>query len=366
MNMKKILFLSNYVSPYRVQFYNELSRFADVTVICYNGKKQQAIREDSWFQEGNFRQIQLEKCVFSRGEDGQLCLDVISWLSRPFDAVVLCGYSSPTQMLAMAWLRLHRIPFYLEVDGGLVRKESELKYRYKKLLVSSPTWWISSGEHTTDYLCHYGAKRDRVFRYPFTSLWQKEIPEAVPGEEEKCRLRRQLGLPEEKIVLYAGRYDPKKGMDDLLHCVPRLDRSYGFCFVGGEPTAEHRRFCQEHDLRNVHFVGFQSKQGLHRYYCAADVLVLPTKSDVWGLVLNEAMACGLPVITTDQCVAGLELIRDGENGYIVPVDYNEALTQRIQDVLEGDFARMGAAALETIRPYTVENMVQAHRRIFDL
>ena len=74
----------------------------------------------------------------------------------------------------------------------------------------------------------------------------------------------------------------------------------------------------------------------------------------------------LPVITTDQCVAGLELIRDGENGYIVPVDDNEALTQRIQDVLEGDFARMGAAALETIRPYTVENMVQAHRRIFDL
>ena len=247
-----------------------------------------------------------------------------------------------------------------------MRKESELKYRYKKLLVSSPTWWISSGEHTTDYLCHYGAKRDRVYLYPFTSLWQKEIPEAVPAEEEKRCLRRELGLTGGKIVLYAGRYDPKKGMDDLLHCVPRLDRSSGLCFVGGEPTAEHRPFCQEHDLRNVHFVGFQSKQGLHRYYCAADVLVLPTKSDVWGLVLNEAMACGLPVITTDQCVAGLELIRDGENGYIVPVDDNEALTQRIQDVLEGDFARMGAAALETIRPYTVENMAQAHRKIFDL
>ena len=72
------------------------------------------------------------------------------------------------------------------------------------------------------------------------------------------------------------------------------------------------------------------------------------------------------MITTDRCVAGLELIRDGENGYIVPVDDNEALTQRIHDVLEGDFARMGAAALETIRPYTVENMVQAHREILDL
>lgn len=364
--MKKILFLSNFVSPYRVQFYNALSEFADVTVICYNGKKQQAIREDSWFQEGCFRQIPLEKCVFSRGEDGQLCLDVISWLKKPFDAIVLCGYSSPTQMLAMAWLRLHRIPFYLEVDGGLVRQESKLKYLYKKLLVSSPAWWISSGEHTTKYLCHYGAKRDRVFRYPFTSLWQKDIPETVPTEEEKRRLRRELGLPEEKIVLYAGRYDPKKGMDDLLHCVPQLDRSYGFCFVGGEPTAEHQQFCREHNLTNVHFVGFQSKEGLHQYYCAADVLVLPTKSDVWGLVLNEAMACGLPVITTDQCVAGLELIRDGENGYIVHVDDNEALAQRIQDVLEGAFAQMGAAALETIRPYTVENMVQAHREILDL
>ena len=92
--------------------------------------------------------------------------------------------------------------------------------------------------------------------------------------------------------------------------------------------------------------------------------MLPTKSDVWGLVINEAMAQGLPVVTTDGCVAGVELIENGVNGYIVPVDDNEALTEAIAKTLRGDYRQMGRQALETIRPYTIENMVKAHVEIF--
>ena len=87
-------------------------------------------------------------------------------------------------------------------------------------------------------------------------------------------------------------------------------------------------------------------------------------SDVWGLVINEAMAQGLPVITTDQCVAGLELVENGINGYIVPVSDNEALVTAINTVLGEDYRKMGQAALEKIRPYTMENMVKAHVEIF--
>ena len=92
--------------------------------------------------------------------------------------------------------------------------------------------------------------------------------------------------------------------------------------------------------------------------------MLPTKSDVWGLVINEAMSFGLPVITTDQCVAGLELIRDGINGYIIPVEDNDALIEKTNLLLQQDYRNMGAAALEAIRPYTIENMAKIHVDIF--
>jgi glycosyltransferase involved in cell wall biosynthesis len=328
-------------------------------------KEDQAHRSKDWFVQGEgcFKAVQLEKKVAST-RDGNLCLDALKWLKEPWDAIVLCGYSCPTLMLAMAWLRAHRIPFWMAVDGGLVRADSRAKYLFKKLLVSSASGYLSSGKATTKYLLHYGAKEQAVYEYPFSALREKDILKEAPSWEEKRMLREKLGMTEEKILLYVGRYDPKKGMDDLLHAIPRLDPDCGVYFVGGEPTQAHLDWCRENGITNAHFIGFTKKDALAEYYRAADALVLPTWSDVWGLVVNEAMSFGLPVITTDQCVAGMELIQDGINGYIIPVDDNDALIEKTNLLLQQDYRNMGAAALEAIRPYTIENMAKIHVDIF--
>lgn len=364
--MKHVLFITNFPSPYKVDFYDELSKYMQLTVLYSDKIEDQKHRDKNWFTESKsgFRAVQLKKQV-ARLMGENLCLDVIDWLKKPYDAVVVCGYSSPTSMLSMAYLRMKKIPFYIQVDGGLIRPDSRLKYLYKKLLVSSADRWISSGRNTTRYLVHYGAKEENTYEYPFTSLWEKDLLQQIPSKEEKQQLRRKLGMTEEKILLYVGRYDPKKGMDDLLHAVPSLDGEAGVYFIGGEPRAEHLSWCRENGVRNAHFVGFTKKDALAEYYKAADALVLPTKSDVWGLVINEAMSFGLPVITTDQCVAGLELIRDGINGYIIPVDDNDALIEKTNLLLQQDYGKMGAAALEAIRPYTIENMAKVHVDIFN-
>ena len=83
------------------------------------------------------------------------------------------------------------------------------------------------------------------------------------------------------------------------------------------------------------------------------------------MVINEALAYGLPTITTDRCVAGLELIEDGVNGYVVPVEDEKALTEKIQAVLASDLEQMGKAALKKVRPYTLENMAKTHAEIFE-
>lgn len=363
--MKRVLFITNYASPYRVCFYDELAKYMDVTVLFSDRIEDKKHRSADWFisGEGRFKAVQLERRVASMG-GRDLCLDVTKWLKQDWDAIVVCGYAYPTTVLAMAWMRLHRIPFYMEVDGGLIRESSGPRYWFKRLLVSQATAWISSGGYTTKYLVHYGAKESKTHLYPFTSLWEREIPAAVPSADEKRKIREKLGMGEEKIVLYVGRFDPKKGMDDLLQVTPELEKCAGIYFIGGEPTEVHQAFCEERGLKNVHFVGFKKKEALEEYYKAADLLVLPTKSDVWGLVINEAMAQGLPVVTTDKCVAGVELVKDGVNGYIVPVDDNDALAEAINRVLSEDYRKMGQASLEAIRPYTIENMAKAHVEIF--
>ena len=364
--MKSVLFITNYASPYRVAFFDALGKDMDVTVLFSDRRENQSHRSSAWFVEssGRFHWVQLEKQWFRR-RGGSLCPDVLPWLKKPWDAIVICGYSSPTAMLAMAWLRLHRIPYYMEIDGGLVRPDSRLKYWIKKLLVSAPTYYISSGEPSTNYLVHYGAKREQVFLYPFTSLFAADILETVPGEEEKLSLRRELNLTGEKILLSVGRFDSGKGFDCLMKAVAQMEQDVQLYIVGGEPTRDYLELVKELRLDGVHFVPFQPKEQLKKYYRAADAFVLPTRSDVWGLVINEAMSLGLPVVTTDRCVAGLSLIQDGINGYLVPVDDESVLAEKLDTLLAGDCREMGKAALETIRPYTIENMAKVHVGIFE-
>ena len=363
--MKKVLFLTNYAAPYRIAFFDQLADSVDVTVLFSERIEDKKHRSAQWFisGEGKCTIVQLERKAFSvHGRD--LCLDVIRWLKMPWDQIVICGYSSPTVMLAIAYLKLQRIPFCMEVDGGLIRKECGVKYWFKKSLVSSASCWLSSGKATSRYLTHYGAKPEKITQYPFSSLRQEEVLESAPPPLEKAALREKLGMSEEKIALYVGRNDPKKGVEDLLHGAKLLPGNIGVYLVGAEATLEQQESCRDNGLSNVHFMGFRKKDALIEYYKAADVLVLPTWSDVWGLVVNEAMACGLPVITTDKCVAGLELVENGVTGQLIPTQNPELLAQAICRILDGDYQGMGANALERIRGYTIEKMAMAHREFF--
>ena len=343
--MKRVLFLTNYPSPYRVHFFDELGKYMDVTVLYSDRVEDMKHRNAAWFEEGDhgFRAVRLTpKLRFGRR---YLCFDVLPWLKKDFDAIVVCGYSSPTAVLAMAWLRLHRVPFYMEVDGGLIREDGKLKHFVKKSLVCLANQWLSTGVYTTKYLVHYGAKEEKVTHYPFSSLYETDILKTVPTLEEKKAFRKQLGIEEEHMILAIGQFIHRKGFDVLMQAARDLDPNIGIYIVGGEITEEYRQLREKLGLHNVHFLSFQKKDRLALLYKAADLFVLPTREDIWGLVINEALACGLPTITTDRCVAGLELIEDGVNGYVVPVGDAEALAEKIQAVLASDLDAMGRCAL---------------------
>ena len=363
--MKRVLFLTNFASPYRVHFFDELGKYMDVTVLYSDRVEDIKHRNADWFEkgEGGFQAVQLTR-VASAGDEN-LCLDVLPWLKKKYDAIVIGGYSSPTAVLAMLYLRLRRIPFWMEVDGGLIRQEGKLKYFVKKNLVCLAKNWLSTGVHTTKYLVHYGAKEANIRNYPFSSLYERDILQQPVSPEEKLALRRELGICDRHMVLAIGQFIHRKGFDVLMRAAQSLDDKTGIYIVGGEATEEYHKLREELGVETVHFLGFQPKEQLTKFYKAADLFVLPTREDIWGLVINEALAYGLPTITTDRCVAGLELIEDGVNGYVVPVEDAKALAEKIKVVLASDLEKMGKASLEKIRPYTLENMAKTHAEVFE-
>lgn len=365
----KILFLENIPSPYRIDFFNELGKLCDLTV-TFEGLVA-TDRDKNWISKptDNFKQIYLKGKRITN--DSFLCPGIIKYLKQDWDKIIIGVYSTPTSILAIEYLRIKKIPFYIEADGGLIRPDSKLKYKIKKHFISSASAWFSSGKNTTEYLTYYGASREKCFIYPFTSLKEEDLFKATQiTKKGKNYYKKKIGLKEERMLLSVGRFSYKegygKGYDILMSVAEKLDNNVAIYIVGEQPTEEFVKWKTQKKLDNIHFVGFKRKEELVDYYAAADVFVLMTRFDVWGLVINEAMAFGLPIVTTNRCVAGLELVKENVNGYVIPVN-SEHLEGIIKSIINDDnlLCKLGENSLSIIKDYTIENMALTHIRILE-
>jgi len=367
----KVLFLTNIPSPYRADFFNEFGKLCDLTV-TYEGLTSTE-RDSHWVGEKAVNY----KPVFLKGKrtksDQFLCFGIIKLLKRKWDAIIIGNYSSPTSMLAISYMNLHKIKFVIQADGGLIPdNENKIKFLIKKHFISSAYFWMSSGHYTTDYLAHYGACKNKCFIYPLTSLWKSDLDRAKEMRQQSLSsIRNILNIKEDYVVLSVGRFSYDKGYgkgyDLLLKAAEDLPNNVGIYIVGDEPTDEFVKWKEDKQLNNVHFIGFKVKEDLMNYYSAADLFVLMTRADVWGLVINEAMSFGLPVITTDKCIAGLELVKDNENGYILPIKQADVLSERINSLIANRVLMnsFGEQSSIRIQPYTLENMAQVNYKILE-
>lgn len=363
----KVLFETNLPSPYRVDFFCELGKLCELTVLYERNKDES--RDDKWMPK--ISEIESYQHVFLQGlkwkEAQAFCPVIVKYLDpKQYDIIVLGGYSTPTQMLAIEYMSLKKIPFVLSSDGGLIRNDRCFQGRVKRHYISKASAWLSTGQATSEYLCYYGAKRDNIYAYPFTSVSRADVLEKIVSKEEKHVIRKQLGMNEKKIALSVGQFIPRKGYDILLNALGKFseNKDTGVYIIGGKATDEYIALQTKYKLENVHFVDFKTKEELAMYYKAADWFVLPTREDIWGLVVNEAMAYGLPVITTNKCVAGMEMIRNGENGQIIELNEKNIYEAMKKYETLDDISAYGIRALETAKKYTIEEMALRHVNIF--
>lgn len=356
--MRKLLIVSDVSAPYRIEVFKRLSEAFDVTVF-FNRSREQS-RDPSWY-------VTSSKCfefyVLNNTEALQKYEAALKMIAG-FDAV-LCydPWAKRSRALQRLCMR-KRVPYVLNADGALSINTSFIKKTVKTFYVKRAALCFAGCKRAEEYFLTYGAKKGKIVRHPFTSLSEDAILREPPTEEEKKGYKARLGIdPDANVVLAVGQFIHRKGFDLLLKAWRKTSgRAHLFIVGGGPLESEYEHQVCEDELKNAHILGFKTSDELALYYLAADVFVMPTREDIWGLVVNEAMSRAVPVISSDMCTAGLELIDDGVNGFIYHVYDTDKLAECINSVRADspEYEKMRRKALLAVKEHTYENVASAH------
>jgi D-inositol-3-phosphate glycosyltransferase len=266
--------------------------------------------------------------------------------------------------LKTAWGVPHVTMFHTlgEVKNRASVSESEppLRIEAEADIVAGADRIIAATEHEKSLLVHlYNAEPARISVVPLGVDMDRFRP------IDKDEARRQLGFEDAKIILFVGRIEPLKGVDILINAAAMLesDVECSVLIVGGD-EASKARVAELQGLASdlgighrVAFVGAVDHDKLPLFYNAADVCVVPSHYESFGLVAVEAMACGVPVVASR--VGGLTgTVKDGETGYLVPWLCPEPFAERIEMLLDNESLRrnLGEAAHEGVSRFRWENV----------
>lgn len=262
---------------------------------------------------------------------------------RP-DAVVLMSWTNLTWWIAILACLFFKVPYFYMTDANVI---SEIPKRRLWLWIKKMTLGKVVFKWASGFLCAgtanrqiyelYGVPEKKLIPFAYSWGYQPLLQDASALKAQRNHFRAELGIPgNSRVILYCGRLSPEKGPAELLDAYRRISSpDTSLIFVGdGKLKQSLQQKAAQYNLDSVYFFGFKDRKELPKFYAISDVLVLPSHRETWGMVVNEAMCFGLPVIVSDQVGAGLDLVRYGYNGFSFPGGDAEALGSRIQQFME--------------------------------
>lgn len=361
--MTKLAIMYNNYGPYhlaRLQATARLGKERGVEVVGLELASQEAIRD--WRRE-NRREVKVVTVFPDRVVEDIPPLELArgTWAALPnlnLQAVAL-GLNKetfPATLAVLAWKRLYRRLAILMTDSKYDDyPRHPLKEWGKKRLMSLYDGALVAGCAARDYAVLQGMPPERIFFGCDVVDNNYFAREARQAREQAASLRQQYGLPED-YFLYVGRFDEKKNVSGLLKAYRRYverrpGEPWGLVLCGSGPLEEPLRQEVRHlGLWGVTFAGFKQIEELPVYYGLARGLIMYSLGDTWGLVVNEAMAAGLPVLVSRACGCAPDLVQEGVNGFTFnPYDI-EGLAQLMERMSSAsmDLAAMGAASQRLI------------------
>jgi glycosyltransferase involved in cell wall biosynthesis len=281
--------------------------------------------------------------------------------------VVVTGWSTFASQAALVWCRRHSVPYLLLVSSHDATPRSGWRRAVKGAvvprIVRGAAGALVLGTLSRDSLVARGlrAKSVRIFANTVdVAAWGNRADELAA---ERAALREELGAGAgDVVVLSVARLAPEKGLDTLVRALAgAVDPRLLLAVVGHGPDGpELERLAGELGVR-LRLVGDLPWERLAEVYVAADVFALLSSREPWGVVVNEAAACGLPLVLSDQVGAAYDLLRDGENGALVPTGDVEAAASAIRALAADSALRrtQGARSRELMRDWGYEPSVES-------
>lgn len=281
-------------------------------------------------------------------------------------AVIFFGYNSLTNIVGMLIAKLLGSKVLMRGDTRLSRRDIDgnngnLKVIFKRLLFQVFDGAVSIGELNRRYYSYLGVPDDRIFFAPFCVSTDEFSNSVNTGERSDAgkRFRTSRGIPlGALVVLFAGKLIRQKRPCDLLNAFLIVRHAFPdaiLAFAGSGP--EEESLVQYSVVRGINamFLGFINQRELPALYASADVFVLPSEGEAWGLVVNEAMAAGLPVIVSDDVGAAADLVAEKDTGVVYPVGDVAQLATALVGLLSSENlrSRQGRNARVLIGQWTV-------------
>lgn len=283
---------------------------------------------------------------------------MVEFSRQRYDALWVHGYTFATVWLALLTAGFMRIPVILRGESCLLKKSSGLRRILKRLFFSiifQGIWSVLAiGKCNTEFYQVFGIPQEKIFFMPYAVDNQFFQKESQVLSQRHSEIKKEMALsPDLPVVLYAGKLIARKRPLDLLKAYASLAKEIpvALIFVGeGSEKRKLQAYCRKNNLTGVYFAGFKNQTEISRYYAIADIFVLPSGYEPWGLAINEAMNFALAIITTDKVAAAYDLVKSQDNGFVYPAGNIEKLKEHLKDLLtaRGLREKMGRRSLEII------------------
>lgn len=367
----RLVIITEIIAPYRIPVFNALARIPridpHVIFLADTDPTQRAwkiYREEIRF---SYEVLPSWRARLSRTLYLLINRGMKSALRRAAPDLIVCGgYNYPSCWQAWLWGRRRNIPVLLWCESTARDRRSHqyLTSYAKRRFINSCSGFIVPGISSREYLASFGVPDEKIVAAPDAvdnALFFRGADQALA---DRARVAQELKLPE-PYFLYVGRMVREKGIFDLLAAYekmsPQARKKFSLVYVGDGPDrAELLQRAASIEPGNVHWAGFVHREQLPPYYALARALVLPTLSDPWGLVVNEAMACGLPVVVSDSAGCAADLVSDMWNGFVISPGDVTRLSSAL-DALAADSSlrsTMGQRSCERIAAYSPEHCAQ--------
>lgn len=282
------------------------------------------------------------------------------------DAILVFGWSFVSHLKILKHFK-GKVPVWFRGDSTLLDEQAGLSF--KKILRRLFLKWVFRnvdkafyvGLANKEYFLKHGLKESQLVFAPHAIDNDRFSADEDAHSEHARQWRSELGIKEHEIVfLFAGKLEPKKNPELLIEAFIKAQRDNAHLVMVGNGILEKDLKQKYAFEKRIHFIDFQNQLKMPVVYRLGDVFVLPSQGpgETWGLAINEAMACGRPILASNKCGGASDLVMEGENGFIFHFTDLHLLSSKIQWMAENEekLLLMGKKSQQIISNWTYQHV----------